>query len=99
MSAACLFHGVVCLHFAWCGRDVSVHDGVGGKLLGCVRDGVVVAPCPRCSVAFLSTRGQLCESVVQVNTVVLLCCVVMTLFDVEDFTDDSAGRIDDGRND
>ena len=47
--------------FAWCVFVVSVHDGMSGKLVERVRDGAVVTPCPRCAVAFLSTRCQLCE--------------------------------------
>ena len=89
-----MFHGVVCLHFAWCGRDVSVHDGVGGKLLGCVRDGVVVALCPRCAVAFLSTRCQLCEGVVPKISLMMMMRMELTVVGMigGDCDDESCAR-------
>ena len=83
---------------------VSVNDGMGSELLGCVLDGTVVTLCPRCAVAFLSTRCQLCEDVVlvRVNVKSTLLCV-MTLkcaaADVDDFIDDDADGIDGGNDD
>ena len=75
----------LCVVWASCQRDVSVHDGVGGKLLGCVRDGVVVAICPRCAVAFLSTRCQLCEGVVpKISLMMMQTVVVMIGGDCDD---------------